>query len=261
MIFPPGMRGSFWLSIAVGMVLISMWVPVTFSQADESSPPMDSLRVSAAPEQEFPVSLGSFTTTLSGSLPARTSNIRLAVVALDGVVLEPGDELSFNTVVGPRTRERGYLEAPVILRETRQMQTGGGVCQVASTVFVAALLSGLDVAERYRHSTPVDYVALGEDATIAWGAKDLRLRNVTEQRMRLRVLVTGNTLSARFEGVEPSDTQFELARKEVMIPVASEGERPGREVTLLRVRRGANGSEQREVIHQDVLPPTQARPR
>lgn len=231
------------------------------ARADEGMAPDDSTRAARAPEQEFPVALGSFTTTLSGSLPARTTNIRLAVAALDGAVIEPGDVLSFNAVVGPRSRERGYLDAPVILRETRQLQTGGGVCQVASTVFVAGLLSGLDVAERWRHSSPVDYVALGEDATIAWGVKDLRLRNATEQRLRLRVVVTGNALSARFEASDPNATQFELAREERELPADADDGRPGREVTLFRVRREPSGDEQREIVHRDVFPPTQVRPR
>ncbi len=241
--------------LAAGMVCA---VPV---HASEGSTPEDSTRTLVAPEQEFPIALGSFTTTLSGSLPARTTNIRLAVAALDGAVLEPDDVLSFNAIVGPRSRERGYLDAPVILRETRQLQTGGGVCQVATTVFVAALLSGLDVAERWRHSSPVDYVALGEDATIAWGAKDLRVRNATASRLRLRVEVIGHALSARFEAAEPSEAQYELAREERELPADADDGRPGREVTLFRLRRDASGEESREIVHRDVFPPTQVRPR
>ena len=220
----------------------------------------DSIATAGA-EQEFPVALGGFTTTLSGSRPARTTNIRLAVEALEGTVLEPGDVLSFNAIVGPRTAERGYLEAPVILRDARQLQTGGGVCQVASTVFLAGLLSGLDVVERWRHSSPVDYVALGEDATIAWGAKDLKLRNTSGQRVRLRLVVTGAALSARFEGADPQDDVFELVRDERELPADDDAGHPGREVTLVRVRRGPTGDESREVVHRDVLPPTQVRPR
>src|SRR5262249_58093646 len=106
--------------------------------------------------------------------------------------------------VGERTLARGYQPAPVILHETRQTQVGGGVCQVASTVFVAGLLSGLDVVERWRHSSAVDYITTGEDATIAWGAKDLRLRHTLTQPIRLRVTVAGSALAARFEGEEPA---------------------------------------------------------
>lgn len=216
-------------------------------------------RVIETPEpEEFPVVLGSFTTTLAGSRPERTANVRLAAQALDGTVLDPGQVLSFDRVVGPRTLERGYLQAPVILHETRQLQTGGGVCQTASTLFVAGLLSGLSSVERWRHSSPVDYIALGHDATIAWGAKDLKLRNDTGQRVRVRVFVRGATLSARFEGERPLEEALELVTEERELPVEAgvDGAQPGREVELYRVRRGAGGGVSRELVLRDVYPPT-----
>lgn len=235
-------------------------VPLAHAQSESPANPMTPAAEDARPtEDEFPVGLGSFTTTLHGSLAARTVNVRLAAQALDGTVLEPGDVLSFNAIVGPRTPARGYQPAPVILHETRQVQTGGGVCQVASTVFIAGLLSGLGVSERWRHSTPVDYIALGEDATIAWGAKDLKLRNDTGQRLRLRVGIVGAALSARFEGVEPLADEFELAREEREVPGDDAAGGSGREVTLLRVRRSGAGEESREVVHRDVIPPQQVR--
>lgn len=216
-------------------------------------------RVIETPEpEEFPVVLGSFTTTLKGSRPERTANIRLAAQALDGTVLEPGQTLSFDAVVGPRSLERGYQQAPVILHETRQLQTGGGVCQVASTMFVAGLLSGLSNVERWRHSSPVDYIAPGHDATIAWGAKDLKLRNDTGQRVRVRTFVRGATLSARFEGERELEESFELATEERELPAEPgvEGAQPGREIELYRVRRPARGGESRELVLRDVYPPS-----
>jgi len=211
--------------------------------------------------ESFPVTLGSFTTTLLGSRPERTANIALAAEALDGAVIAPGEVLSFNVVVGPRTMERGYQAAPVILHETRQLQAGGGVCQVASTVFAAGLLTGLSCAERWRHSSPVDYIALGEDATIAWGSKDLRLRNDLDQRVRLRVRVLGATLSARFEGEVGSPFEWELATDERELPADASvpDGAPGREIELYRVRHGGAAGEAREFVHRDVFPPSRGR--
>ena len=228
------------------------------ASADSASAP----RANAAPrDEEFPVTLGSFTTTLHGSRPGRTANIVLAAEALDGAVVAPGEVLSFNAVVGPRTLERGYQAAPVILHETRQLQTGGGVCQVASTIFAAGMLAGLSSAERWRHSSPVDYIAPGEDATIAWGAKDMKLRNDLAQRVRLRVRVLGATLSARIEGEAPPAHEYELATDERELPAdpGVEGARPGREIELYRVRRDARGADVREFVHRDVYPPTRGR--
>jgi vancomycin resistance protein YoaR len=244
-----------WSSCAVSIAVASLAMAALAhaTPADSTAAP--------APAEEFPVALGSFTTTLQGSRLERTANIRLAAEALDGAILAPGEELSFNRIVGPRTIERGYQAAPVILHETRQLQTGGGVCQVASTVFAAGLLSGLSCAERWRHSSPVDYISLGEDATIVWGAKDMRLRNELDQPIRLRVSVLGSTLSARFEGESPLPDTFELATDEHEMPAEPgvDDARPGREIELYRVRHGARGDDARELVHRDVYPPSRGR--
>lgn len=220
--------------------------------AAQSAPP------GAANEIEFPVVLGTYATTLVGSLPERTANIRLAAEALDGIVLAPGAVLSFNDRVGPRTLERGYQSAPVILHERRQVQAGGGICQVASTLFVAALLSGLTPVERWRHSTPVDYIAVGHDATIAWGAKDLRVRNTLGQRVRVRLEVLGGTLAARIEAEEATRVSYELETDARELPAdpGVEGGASGLEVDLFRVRRDDGATVAREFVHRDVIPPS-----
>jgi vancomycin resistance protein YoaR len=216
----------------------------------------DSAAAPRTAEVSFPVDLGSYSTTLIGSLPARTVNIRLAAQALDGALLEPGQVLSFNRLVGARTVERGYQSAPVYLRGQRDEQVGGGICQVASTVFVAALLSGLATTERHKHSFVVDYIPLAWDATIAWRVKDLKLRNDLDQPVRLRVEVLGSTLTARFEGEEDPGQTFELDAVERETP-AGPGEPPGREVELYRVRRVGGDEIEREFVHRDVYPPSQ----
>lgn len=217
-------------------------------------------RMVSAPGEsgEFPVLIGAFATTLVGSVRERTENVRLAAAALDGRVLEPGEVLGFNACVGPRTIERGYLLAPVILHERRQVQTGGGICQVASTLFVAALQAGFSTVERWRHSTPVDYIALGEDATIAWGAKDLRLRNDTGRRVRVRCTIVGSTLAARLDADAPTGATYELVSEVRELPPdpGVAGARAGREIELFRVRREDGRETAREFLHRDVFPPT-----
>jgi vancomycin resistance protein YoaR len=212
---------------------------------------------------EFPVSLARYTTSLLGSSSARLANIRLACAALDGRVLEPGEVLSFNDAVGPRTSERGYQMAPAILHEERQVQLGGGICQPASNLFVAALLAGMSVVERWRHSSAVDYIALGHDATIAWGAKDLRLRNELDQRVRLHFVHTGAALSAEVRGEHAPAVQFELRTEERESPpdpgVADA--LPGREVELYRLAIDRGEETTRELVLRDVYPPSRGRKR
>lgn len=257
----PRKRISVLAPLAALLIACAIATPSQAQQpaADSSAAPADS--AAANPAEEFPVALGSFTTTLLGSRPERSANIRLAAEALDGTILAPGEVLSFNVVVGPRSIGRGYQAAPVILHETRQLQTGGGVCQVASTMFAAGLLSGLSCVERWRHSSPVDYIAPGEDATIAWGAKDLRLRNDLGQRVRVRIAILGSTLSVRFQGEAPPAHEYELATDERELPAdpGVEGAQPGREIELYRLRHDARGIDARELVHRDVYPPSRGR--
>lgn len=224
----------------------------------EPDPSITQDETSPSAETSFPVTLGTYSTTLIGSLPARTGNIRLAARALDGLVLDPGQVLSFNRAVGPRTVERGYQPAPVILREARDVQLGGGVCQVASTLLDAALLAGLRAVERHRHSYPVDYIPLAQDATIVWGAKDLKIRNSLGQRVRLRVDVLGTTLTVRVEGEEPAGEDFDLETSERDAP-GGEGGTPGHEVDLYRIRRVDGEEVARDLVHRDLYPPAIAR--
>jgi vancomycin resistance protein YoaR len=250
------MRVRAWRPIAAVLAGLTIAMPArSLAQAPDSG----SAPAAPAPAIEsFPVTLGSFATTLIGSLPARTANIQLSVRAIDGTVLLPGEQFSFNDIVGERSAARGYQRAPVILHEARQMQLGGGICQVASTLFVAALLSGLSVAERHRHSFPVDYIALAEDATIAWGVKDLRIRNDLDQPVRLRVQVLGMTLSARIEAEAGLAETFDLETIEREAPSADDA-LPAREIELYRLRRVGGELVDRELVHRDVYPPTMAR--
>jgi vancomycin resistance protein YoaR len=107
----------------------------------------------------------------------RVRNIARAASYLDGTLMAPGEVWSFNRTVGPRTLERGFIDAPVIVADEVEPGVGGGVCQVATTLFAAGVLGGLDVVKRRSHSRPSGYAPLGLDATVIDGEVDLQLRN------------------------------------------------------------------------------------
>ncbi|MSP26027.1 MAG: vancomycin resistance protein [Myxococcales bacterium] len=107
----------------------------------------------------------------------RSVNVELAAKKLDGLVLVPDGVMSFNDRVGPRTRAAGFQEAPEIQGDELTIGIGGGTCQVSSTLFAAAVHGGLEVIERKAHTRPSDYTRLGLDATVAYGAVDLKLKN------------------------------------------------------------------------------------
>jgi len=148
----------------------------------------------------------SMTTRLSGystrfvNVPNRNHNIALAASKLDGVIVMPGEVFSFNGSVGPRTPELGYRPAPVILNNILVPGDGGGVCQVSSTLFNVALLADLPILERANHSRPVAYLPIGRDATVVYGAIDLRFRNTTGSPVLLWSSVRGLRLTITLYG-------------------------------------------------------------
>ncbi len=120
---------------------------------------------------------GSCTTSFRGSSSNRIRNIQVASGNLNQTVLYPGEEISMNRAFLPRTYANGYREAGAYMSGKVVPAVGGGICQVSSTVYNAAMNSGLTVLERHPHSMPVHYLPLGMDAAISSGSKDLRIRN------------------------------------------------------------------------------------
>ena len=141
-----------------------------------------------------------FSTNFNAQRLNRTKNITLAAKSLDNYMLAPGEVFSFNQVVGPRVKERGYDEADIIMQNELVPGIGGGVCQVSSTLYNAALLAGLEVVERYNHSMMIAYVRPGLDATVAYDSKDLKFRNTSGGHLIIKCAITQSTLSVKIYG-------------------------------------------------------------
>lgn len=134
----------------------------------------------------------SFTTYFSSPY-GRTTNIKRACKYIDGTILNPGDRFSFNGVVGPRTADRGFKMATVYSGQTVTEGLGGGVCQVSTTIFNAALLANLAINERCQHTMKVHYVVPGRDAAISWGTCDLKFTNNTNETIKISAKVYNNS--------------------------------------------------------------------
>lgn len=118
-----------------------------------------------------------YTTTFPASNRPRCANIRLASAKLNGVILMPGETLSFNGTVGQRTLSRGFQVAGVYKQGKHDVGVGGGICQVSTTLYNASLFANLKIRQRSNHSLPVAYVPLGRDATVDYGSLDLVIEN------------------------------------------------------------------------------------
>ena len=125
----------------------------------------------------------------------RGDNIWIAANAINDKILRPGWEFSFNTTVGPRTWEAGYKPAGVIINGKADVDYGGGVCQVSSTLYNAVLLAGLTPTERTPHYFQSSYIGYGRDATVADGQIDFKFRNDLPHTVYLKGEASGSTLT------------------------------------------------------------------
>ena len=96
---------------------------------------------------------------------------------IDGTIIAPGHEFSFNDRVGPRTVERGFREGQMIIGSLLLPSIGGGVCQTATTLFNNAFELGLPIVERHNHSFYISHYPMGRDATVSWGGPDFAFKN------------------------------------------------------------------------------------
>ncbi|MEA4966175.1 MAG: VanW family protein [Oscillospiraceae bacterium] len=158
-----------------------------------------------------------YQTDCSTSSNNRKTNLILACQAINGTALTPGSTFSFNQVVGQRTAAKGYRLAPYY--GAGSVTYGGGVCQVATTAFNAALLGNLEITTRYQHSSPVHYVAMGRDATVSFGTLDFCFRNNSDYTIVMYASCDGNTVT------------ITLLTREAVSPAA--------DVTLNVVQRGS----------------------
>lgn len=149
--------------------------------------------------------ISNFTTQFNKNDVNRTDNIRLACSRINKRILLPGDSFSMNNALGPRTLENGYKEAPIIFKNELVPGTGGGVCQVSSTLYNTALLAGLDVIEREHHSMPLNYISPGRDATITEDSIDFRFVNSLNSPICLVAGVNGNKLNISILGKKRED--------------------------------------------------------
>ena len=148
--------------------------------------------------------------------PGRTTNLDLACKAIDGTILNPGDVFSFNDIVGERTAAKGYQAAIAFVNGTSTPEVGGGICQVASTIYHATLLADLNIVERLEHMYTVDYVPLGMDATIYWGSNvDFKFSNSTNNPIRIDAYLKDGKVHIGLVGTKESEYTVKLDSKTI----------------------------------------------
>lgn len=162
-------------------------------------------------EEAFPDKLATFSTRYDASNQNRQINIDLAAKAIDGKILMPGEKFSFNNIVGPTTASKGYKLAGAYSAGELVESYGGGICQVSSTIYNAALYANLKIDERYNHSMIVSYLDPSLDATISYGSRDLKFSNPRKYAVRIGAKANNGILEIEIKGIyEENEVEIEL---------------------------------------------------
>lgn len=156
----------------------------------------------------------------------RVQNITKAAGLINGMVLMPGEEFDCNAVLGDRTAENGWFQAPGIRNGRYESEYGGGVCQVSSTLFNAVMMADLSITERAPHSWPMGYVDIGRDATISTGGKNFRFVNSTDAPLYIFMYVDMElqTLTASLYGKPLENGMYIVISSEKTGTLESAGE-------------------------------------
>jgi len=161
--------------------------------------------------------LGTYPTSLENKEENTIYNIKLASEVINGILVKPQEIFSFNKYVGPAEKADGYKESTIIANGVFVNGYGGGICQVSSTLYNAALLANLPIVERYNHSVygeATKYVPLGQDAAIFYGFKDLRFKNNSDHAIVIFSKVFRDTLQISIFGGNEDKTEVEIISKD-----------------------------------------------
>ena len=160
-------------------------------------------------EEAFPDQLATFSTIYDASNYNRSTNIELAAKKINGTVVMPGENFSFNTVVGKRTIEAGYKEGTAYIGGKVVPDVGGGVCQVSSTLYNTALLANLEIVERSNHMFLTGYVAASRDATVYYGSLDFIFKNNRSYPIKIVASANNGVCKISMYGIK-EETEYEV---------------------------------------------------
>lgn len=163
-------------------------------------------------KEMFQDTLSSYT-TMSNAGAAWNTNLKLVCDLLNGTIVKSGEEFSFNQLVGEPTLKDGYLAVNTYVGKSYREVVGGGISQLASTLYNCVLKADLEVLERHTHSYAPTFVDAGFDAEVFYGQLDFRFRNSTEQPVRIDASLVGNTLTVSIIGTDKRDYTVEIIYK------------------------------------------------
>lgn len=161
-------------------------------------------------DEAFPDQLSQASTRYDASNRNRSRNLEIAAGKIDGKVLLPGEEFSFNGVVGKRTVEEGYRDAKIYSNGQVVDGLAGGICQISSTLYNAALLANLEITQRRNHYFKTSYIAAGRDATVVWGSIDFKFKNSRKYPIKIKASVHSGVAEFKIFGIK-EEKEYEIS--------------------------------------------------
>lgn len=160
-------------------------------------------------KEAFPYLISSFSTKYDASNRNRSTNLKIAAEKINGKVLMPGEEFSFNKIVGKRTVEAGYKDAAIYADGGVVDGLAGGICQISSTLYNSVLLANLQITERRNHSFTTSYAPAGKDATVVWGTTDFRFINSRSYPIKIEATVNNGIAEFKLYGMQ-EEVEYEV---------------------------------------------------
>ena len=158
--------------------------------------------------EAFPDRLSTFSTRYNAADKDRTTNLVLACKKLNGKVIMPGETLSYNETLGPRTYAAGYRNGKIYENGQVVDGLGGGICQISSTLYNAALMSDMEIVERRNHQFVTSYVDEGRDATVVYGLTDFKFKNTRKYPIRIVASASGGVATISIFGIKEADREY-----------------------------------------------------
>lgn len=174
-----------------------------------------SVTVASLGTEAFANKLASFTTNYDASNINRNNNLVLAAEKLNGTIVNPGEEFSYNKTIGERTIAAGFKEAKAYAGGDVVLDVGGGICQLSSTLYNAALYTNLDITERHSHYFQTSYVEAGRDATVSWGSVDFKFKNNRKYPIKIEAKAGEGVVTVNIYGIKQSEDVTVLIESKV----------------------------------------------
>lgn len=204
--------------------------------------------------------ISGFTTSFNPADTNRSSNINLAARTINGIILMPGEIFSMNDALGPRSSSAGYTDAPIIINGVLKPGLAGGICQVTTTVYNAALLANLSIIERHQHTLKVAYVDASRDATISGSSLDLKFKNITSSPVYIEAFTETSKLTVNFYGTNDNPNRIVKIISQILYTIEPEIEyiydssiEQGKQVWIQNPAKGMKSRAYREIYENEIL--------